>query len=346
MTKTILIIPAVVLVFVLVATGAVFAYDGGQTERIAEGITVAGIDVGGLERATARARLERELVAALKRPIRVHHDISTWSLGPREAQIKTDVDQVVAEAVARSKEEGVLGRTWRRVNGGRVDVDLQPQVTFSDRAVMRMIDKIRKGVERPARDAQVRLTAAGVDAVAGRRGLEVKASELHKAINAALVSPAAERRFIAETRKVSPKVTRSGLVKRNPVMIVVNRSSFELRVYKRLKLAKTYRIAVGKAGNDTPAGAYTIANKAVNPAWSVPNSDWAGSLAGQVIPGGAANNPIKSRWLGIVDGVGIHGTSERGSIGSNASHGCLRMLIEDVEELYPQVPVGAKILIA
>lgn len=344
-TRT-LIIPTVLLALVLVAAGAVFAYDGARTDRIAEGITAGGITVGGMGRDAARGVLERELVAALEKPVAVHHDKSTWVLGAREAQIKTDVDGVIAEALARSEAGGVLGRTWRRINGGTVDADLQPSVSFSDRAVVRMIDKVRKGVERPARDAQVRLTASGVDAVAGRRGLRVEAGELHQAINAAIVSPAAERRFVAATRKVEPKVTRAGLVKRNPVVLIVSRSSFQLKVYKRLKLAKTYPIAVGKAGNDTPAGTYNIANKAVNPAWSVPNSDWAGALAGQVIPGGAANNPLKSRWLGIFDGVGIHGTSDRGSIGSNASHGCLRMLVEDVEELYPQVPVGAKVLIA
>jgi lipoprotein-anchoring transpeptidase ErfK/SrfK len=59
-----------------------------------------------------------------------------------------------------------------------------------------------------------------------------------------------------------------------------------------------------------------------------------------VIPGGTAQNPLKARWLGIYDGVGVHGTSDRGSIGSNASHGCIRMLIEDVEALYDEVPVG------
>ena len=59
---------------------------------------------------------------------------------------------------------------------------------------------------------------------------------------------------------------------------------------------------------DTPAGLYNIANKAVDPAWHVPNSDWAGDLAGKVIPGDDPSNPIKARWLGIYDGVGIHGT--------------------------------------
>ena len=57
------------------------------------------------------------------------------------------------------------------------------------------------------------------------------------------------------------------------------------------------------------------------------------------------SNPLKSRWLGIYDGVGVHGTSDRGSIGSNASHGCIRMLVEDVEKLYDQVPIGTPIFI-
>ena len=344
--KILIITSAVLLAFLLAGLGAVFAYDGSRTEQVAAGITVDGVDIGGLEPAAARARIEQEMVAALEKPVVVDHDEKTWTLGAREARVTTNATEVVADAVARSEEGGAFGRTFRRLTSGRVEADLQPTVTFSDRAVVRLIDRVRDDIERPAKDARVRLTAAGVEAQPGRRGLELEASRLHKTINAALVSPSAERRLVAATRKVAPKVNRAKLVEKNPVVLIVNRSSFELKVYKRLELAKTYPIAVGKAGNDTPAGEYTIANKAVNPAWSVPNSDWAGALAGRVIPGGAPDNPLKARWLGITDGVGIHGTSDRGSIGSNASHGCLRMLVEDVTALYPQVPVGAKVLIA
>jgi len=344
--KTLIITSAVLLTFALVAIGGVFAYDGSRTEQIAAGVTVDGVDVGGLEPAAARARLEQEKVAALQKPVAVDYDGETWELGAREARVRTNTDQVIAEAVARSEEGGAFGRTFRRLTGGRVDADLRSAVTFSDRAVVRLVDRVRKGVERPAVDAKVRLSSSGVEAEPGRRGLELEASKLHKAINAALVSPSAERRFVAATDKVAPKVTRAKLIKKNPVVLIADRSSFELRVYKKLKLAKTYKIAVGQAGYATPAGEYTIANKAVDPVWNVPNSDWAGALAGTVIPGGAPNNPLKARWLGIAAGVGIHGTSDRGSVGSNASHGCLRMLVEDVVELYPQVPVGSKVLIA
>jgi lipoprotein-anchoring transpeptidase ErfK/SrfK len=83
----------------------------------------------------------------------------------------------------------------------------------------------------------------------------------------------------------------------------------------------------------------------VNPSWHVPTSDWAGELAGTVVPPGPSN-PIKARWMGIYDGAGIHGTDATGSIGTAASHGCIRMLIPDVVELFDQVPVGAPVYIA
>jgi lipoprotein-anchoring transpeptidase ErfK/SrfK len=77
----------------------------------------------------------------------------------------------------------------------------------------------------------------------------------------------------------------------------------------------------------------------------VPNSAWAGDLAGKSIPPGP-DNPLKARWMGIFDGAGIHGTDETYSLGSAASHGCLRMAVPDVIELYDQVPVGTPIYIA
>jgi lipoprotein-anchoring transpeptidase ErfK/SrfK len=63
------------------------------------------------------------------------------------------------------------------------------------------------------------------------------------------------------------------------------------------------------------------------------------------VPGGSATNPLKARWLGIVDGVGIHGTGAEYSIGSRASHGCIRMRVADVIALYPRVPIGTPVYI-
>ena len=86
-------------------------------------------------------------------------------------------------------------------------------------------------------------------------------------------------------------------------------------------------------------------SKQVNPAWHVPNSDWAGKLAGRVIPPGP-EDPLKARWIGFNGGAGIHGTDDDGSIGSAASHGCVRMHVPDVIDLYKQVDVGNPVYIA
>ena len=121
------------------------------------------------------------------------------------------------------------------------------------------------------------------------------------------------------------------------------------QLFKQLKPVKSYPIAVGMVGLETPAGVYHIQNKAVNPAWTMPNSSWvAPADRGKVVPGGTPENPLKARWLGIFNGAGIHGIdpSEYGTIGHAASHGCVRMRIDDVIDLYPRVPVGAPIYIA
>ncbi|WP_372789481.1 L,D-transpeptidase family protein [Paraconexibacter sp.] len=340
------IIVAAVLVVTLGLTAGVYAYDNGKRNRIAKGITVSGIDVGGMTAAQARSRLEADLQPRLESAIRVDHGRKTWKLGPREAEIAVDFAPVVDEALARSRKGSIFTRVARELTGGEVRAELEPEVGYSKAAVVRLLDRVRRSIDRPAKNAKLTFTGGGLSETEGQVGLAVRASELHKQIRAAIVSPTASRKLVARTEKVKPKVTRSKLARKNPVVLIADRSGFKLRLYRNLKLQKTYGIAVGAAGHETPAGLYEIANKAVNPAWTVPRKPWAGDLAGKVIPGGVPENPLKSRWLGIYDGVGIHGTSDRGSIGSNASHGCLRMLVEDVEDLYPRVPVGAPIYIA
>ena len=138
-------------------------------------------------------------------------------------------------------------------------------------------------------------------------------------------------------------------------MMICDRRSFRLRLYKRRLLSykfsieNSYQIAVGKLGYSTPSGLYLINSRAKNPDWLMPDSDWVSpELRGKVLPGGDPDNPIKARWLGVTDpkgGVGIHGTADDDSIGSEASHGCLRMHVADVIELYDQVKLYTPIVI-
>jgi lipoprotein-anchoring transpeptidase ErfK/SrfK len=175
------------------------------------------------------------------------------------------------------------------------------------------------------------------------RYLDVPA--LTASIDAALANPLAPHKLLPKRGKVRAKVTANDLADSYGTIITVDRANHILRLFKRLKHTKSYGIAVGQAGLETPPGLFNITSRQIDPAWHVPNSPWAGSLAGSVIPGGAANNPLKARWLGIADGVGIHGTAEDWSIGSNASHGCIRMHVSDVIDLYGRVPLGTTVLI-
>jgi lipoprotein-anchoring transpeptidase ErfK/SrfK len=337
---------AAFLAVLVVSGGALYVYDHARANEIAPGVKVGGVALGGLTPDQARARLEREILQPLEQPVVVHHAAKTWKLGPREARLRADLGATVDEALARSRTGNIFARSWRSLSGQRMNDDLRPTVQYSDAAVIRLIDKVRRSVERPAKDASVEIGPGGVNTVPGVEGLAISASRLHRQIGAAMTSTTAPRTFVAKTRHTQPKVTTADLVRKYDTVIVVNRSQFRLRLFKALKPTQTYGIAVGQVGLETPAGQYTIANKAINPAWHVPNSAWAGNLAGKVIAGDDPTNPIKARWLGIFDGVGIHGTSDDASIGHNASHGCIRMHIPDVERLYDEVPVGSAVYIA
>ncbi len=327
---------------------ATFVLAGRSGDRIAKGIHVGTVYVGGLTPAQARARLQHALVRPLHQPILVRHGDRTFGLGASTAGVRTDIDAMVADAIARSKRGNVIDRALREVTGARVDAFLPADVTYSRRAVTHLVDRVEGAVNRPAKDAVLSYTPDGLGEVSDRAGLAVRADSLQARVERALTRPDAVRSFGARTRVIHPKVTKEMLARKNPTVLVVSRNQFQLKLYKNLKLAKSYDIAVGMQGLETPAGLYHIQNKAINPAWSVPQAAWAGSLAGTVVPGGTPQNPLKARWLGIFDGAGIHGIdpSEYGSIGHAASHGCVRMRIEDVIDLYPRVAVNAPIFIS
>lgn len=135
--------------------------------------------------------------------------------------------------------------------------------------------------------------------------------------------------------------------------IAVDRENFTLDLYKRApltltpKLVKRYSIAVGAAGHETPRGLFVVTARAKNPDWLMPNSDWVPvEKRGKIVKGDDPANPIKARFLKLTnDGVGIHGTAADDSIGTAASHGCIRMHVPDVIELFKEVPIYTPVYI-
>lgn len=336
---------AVAAVALVVAAVGAWAYDHGKRDTIAEGVRVGGVDVGGMNAEQARATLRAQLLTRLRRPVVVTFHGRRVVLSARRAGVALNIESAVDAALARSRDGSFVSRVARDITGGTVDADVQPRVVYSRLALAHFVAQVGDGFDRPPRDARIDFTPTVLEPVRAQDGITVARRPLRRAIVDALTMPDGSHTVAVQARTVRPKVTTAQLAAKYPTVITVDRGSFRLRLWKDLRLVKTYTIAVGMAGLETPSGVYTINDKQVDPSWHVPDSDWAGDLAGKVIPPGP-ENPIKARWMGIYDGAGIHGTTDVGSLGSAASHGCIRMAIPDVIDLYDRVPLGTTVYIA
>jgi L,D-transpeptidase ErfK/SrfK len=127
-----------------------------------------------------------------------------------------------------------------------------------------------------------------------------------------------------------------------PQVLKLNLTKRQVTIFEAGKAVKSYPVAVGKAGWGTPVGTHEVKNMYRNPPWKNP-------FKGGVIPGGDPANPLGRRWIGFwtngKNWIGFHGTPNRGSVGRAASHGCVRMYNEDVEEMFEIVKVGTPVIV-
>jgi lipoprotein-anchoring transpeptidase ErfK/SrfK len=342
---------SVTLVIALLAVlfagaAALLLYDHSNRDQIAKGVRVAGVEVGGLSRGAAEEKVAASLRARMNEPILVREGKRTFHLTPRALGANFNVTTMIDDAVAASREGGIFARVYRNLSGGRVHAEVPARVTYSRHVLTQFAQRVSHDLDRKPQDARLDFNGAGeFRPIPGHTGIQVSTGALRTQLGAA-VSGLAPATIRVPAVRTQPKVKLHDLAKEYSKLLVVNRSSFKLNYYVQLKLVKTYTVAIGQVGYDTPTGLYHIQNKSVDPSWNVPNAAWAGSLAGQTIPGGAPNNPLKARWMGIYNGAGIHGTADDGSIGSAASHGCIRMHVPDVIDLYDRVEINTPVYIA
>ncbi|MEA2437386.1 MAG: L,D-transpeptidase ErfK/SrfK [Thermoleophilaceae bacterium] len=339
------IVLAVVLAVFVIGAVAVYAYDNSRKDIIAKGVTAGGVDLSGMKPKEAQATLDRQLAAPLRKTVVVKFSGHRYKLTPDQAQVRVNTADMVHQAVDASRKGNLLTRTTREITGGSVHKTIAIQVTYSKHAVAKFAKVLRHKIDTPAKDATIGFSGGGISKVDSQTGLKLDVAALRRHVAQELVQATADHKLRAPVAKVKPKVTTAELAQKYPTVLIINRSGFQLTLYKQLSVAKTYRIAVGRQGLETPAGQYAIQDKQVNPSWHVPNSPWAGALAGKVIPPGP-QDPIKARWMGIAGGAGIHGTSDIGSLGTAASHGCIRMAIPDVVQLFDRVQVGTPVFIS
>lgn len=308
--------------------------------RIVANVSAGGIDLSGLTLQEATTRLDQGLTPRLTR------DIVVRAAGRRFALDGTTLKARFSAAATAKRALAVKAPAAGPDSGGAAYgtiVDLK--ISHARIPVRAFAAQVAAGVFRPGSDATLTIGVRRMHVRRAKLGVALDAKALAATIDAAADDPAGPRLFKPRVTRTRPAINADDLRRINNTVITIDKSTFSLRLFKQLKLRKTYQVAVGQPAYPTPAGLFRIQDKQVNPVWSVPNSPWAGELGGTTVEGGTAANPLKARWMGITDGVGIHGTGEPWTVGTAASHGCLRMRVPDVIDLFPRVPVGTPVLI-
>ena len=347
MTRIALITAALLVVLAAGSVGALAWADGSSSETLPTGTRVGGVEVGGLTQAEAVKRAQDRVRAAIARPAYVGLGEKRYTLTPAEAGVRVDVETAVKRAYAESREGSFISRGWRKITGAKLDQDVPVKAVADRLAVRRFVEGIAKEQARKPVDAAMNITLTSVSVSRSKPGRRLAARDaLVARLMRRLTSSTDERTLRAKTVEVPAKVNADSVWAAQPVAVTVSRDGKQARVFRRGKLLKTYTVAVGTAEYPTPTGRYVVQSMQKNPAWNVPQSEWAGDLAGQTIPGGDPRNPLVARWIGINGAVGFHGTASSGSLGTAASHGCIRMSPADVIDLFERVNTGTPVLVA
>jgi lipoprotein-anchoring transpeptidase ErfK/SrfK len=284
---------------------------------IPTGVTIAGVDVGGLTPDAATAALQQEF----SKPLQLDVGSTRVLVTPDVFGATPAIDPAIQKALVAQPGTAIpLG------------------VTVVSGSVADFVATLAQRFDRPAVDAKVYLRNLRPWLSQEQAGRKLDQRRAVHDINAALAAGARDEIRLATT-VLKPKVTRRHF---GPV-IVIRRNSNRLLLYDGMKYWRFFVVATGQSSYPTPLGRFTIVVKWRNPWWYPPNSPWA---AGEKpIPPGP-DNPLGTRWMGLsAPGVGIHGTPSDASIGYSVSHGCIRMHIPEAEWLFNHVDIGTTVFI-
>jgi lipoprotein-anchoring transpeptidase ErfK/SrfK len=320
---------------------AAYRYDRSMTGRILPGVRVDGVDVSGMTEAEALAAVRAHAALDVRRDLVVvvggeRFAVTARGLG-RRAWARAAVDR----ALEVSDELGWMERAWRRLRDDPLRRNLELEKS-GDAGVERFVDRVAKQIRREPTEATIELAEDGD--IAFRRGKPGRALDVGRArrlLEQALADGTTTTVRLS-THAVQPTVTPATLGS----TIVVNVDSNTLDLYDGFRVVRTWDVATAKPGWTTPVGEWNLYRKAEDPTWYNPALDSWGAGLPAVIPGGPGN-PMGTRALYITAPglIRIHGTSSPDSIGRYASHGCIRMHNEEIEQLYELVPVGTKVIV-
>jgi len=314
-------------------------YDRAHAGLILPGVTIDGIDVGTMDRDQAVRAVTTVIDRSLDQEMTLTAANRIWTKTLAEMGLSADVQSAVDRAVELSQSNGLVSRLYHRITGKPVSIALTVGFTLSMDSIQSFVNQAASEIAEPARNASLSLVSGKLVKTHARAGVSLSAAPSADQIRDAVVG-----RVLAlalPTALVRPKVSDAKLGK----TLVVNVSNNMLYLYDGLTIIRRYPVATAKQGFVTPDGAWEVIQKVENPSWHNPAPNGWGAGEPLVIPPGPGN-PLGTRALYLsAPGIRIHGTPVDSSIGTYASHGCIRMHITESEALYPLVPVGTPVFI-
>ena len=225
--KTFVIIASAVVLVAALVVGGAYAYDKSQEGQIAEGVTIDGIDVGGMDAEEAEAKVRRQLLRPLDKPLRATYREQQWKLAGKKLKVRADIDGAVARAVAVSREGDLPPRIGRYLGGDEVEVGLSAHVDYSRSAINKFVRSIADDLNRSPRDASVEPSAETLEVVASHPGRKVRDVLLTEELREA-VTGGGSREVVVHVHKTKPEVTTEEVASRYPSYLTLDRAYFTL----------------------------------------------------------------------------------------------------------------------
>jgi len=319
------------------------AYEYGERTLVPRGVTVNGTDLSGMTEAQVRAAITDAIQAPLTRPIAVAADGKSFEFDP-SGVVAVDVDAMVAEAFAPRRNASFVMRVRHDLTNEPMPAEVEPVYSVDTSAVADWLNGVAAKVNRKPIDAELAVEESKVVISASKTGRKADTAEALALMESTFQGEQAlaggERAVTVPVATLKPKVTEDSFGK----TIVVDLSQRRIRLFDGATVEKSYPCAIGTPQFPTPKGEFEIVAKRFRPTWVNPGSDWAKDMPKSIPPG--PGNPLGTRALNLsASGIRFHGTENIGSVGTAASHGCMRMYRRDIEDFYERVEIGTKVYI-
>ncbi len=331
----VVIVMAVLIVIGLTFLGLDIAYAG----HVFKGVSVEGVYIGSMSREEAIETLRAELdLATLNSDLVLAFDGHTWPLPLYEIDAYVDIEASVDKAMKAGRDIPFYERWANRAIFRGLDRDIDLVIHYDRQKLESFLSTLESTINREPVNAEIKLEGRKLVYQRSQEGWTLDSELARASIIAALSS---EKRDAELQIEVTPPEVSDEQVGK---VITVDKTNHILTLYSNMEIEKQYPVAVGMASWPTPSGTFKVTSKQKNPVWVNPGTSWATTMP-PYIPAGPGN-PLGTRAIGTsASGVFIHGTYSSWSIGTSASHGCIRMYIKDSEDIFERVSVGIPVLI-